>query len=151
MQIKSRDQIDNKIINLLLDNGRMSYSEIGQIVGVSRTSVKNRIQELEEDGVISGYKAVINLSKPSEAVTFLMEIEIVAEHFDAAKQKLINAKETTSVIQTTGDCRLFLVCVVSSIQEMNAFINGVREGLSGVVLINAHAVLEELKGSLTEI
>ena len=40
MWIKGLDGIDNKILNLLLDNGRMSYSEIGDIVGLSRTAVK---------------------------------------------------------------------------------------------------------------
>ena len=43
MWIKGLDGIDNQIINLLLDDARMSYSEIAQIVGLTRTSVKNRI------------------------------------------------------------------------------------------------------------
>ena len=53
MWIKGLDGTDNKIINLLLEDGRMSYSEIGNIVGLSRTSVKSRISELEEKGIIS--------------------------------------------------------------------------------------------------
>ena len=52
MWIKGLDEIDNKIVNLLLDDGRISYSEIGKILGLSRTTVKNRITVLEEDGII---------------------------------------------------------------------------------------------------
>lgn len=64
MWIKGLDDIDNRILNLLLNNGRMSYSEIGEIVGLSRTSVKNRIAELEDQGIISGYWRARNCLKP---------------------------------------------------------------------------------------
>ena len=66
MWIKGLDEIDNKIVNLLLDDGRISYSDIGKILGLSRTTVKNRIAVLEEDGIISGYRAIINPHKPSK-------------------------------------------------------------------------------------
>ena len=54
MQIAGLDDIDNRIIHLLLKNGRASYSEIGAAVGLSRTAVKNRIRALETSGVIRG-------------------------------------------------------------------------------------------------
>lgn len=47
MHIDSLDTIDNKIINLLLEDARMGYSEIGERVGLSRTAVKTRIAALE--------------------------------------------------------------------------------------------------------
>ena len=46
MWIKGIDGIDNKIINLLLEDGRMSYSEIAEKVDLTRTAVKNRISAL---------------------------------------------------------------------------------------------------------
>lgn len=47
MHIDSLDAIDNQIINLLLDDARMGYSEIGEKVGLSRTAVKTRIASME--------------------------------------------------------------------------------------------------------
>ena len=52
MEIKGLDRIDNKIINLLLENARFSFSEIGGIVGLSRTAIKNRVRVLEEKGIV---------------------------------------------------------------------------------------------------
>lgn len=46
------DGIDNMIIELLLKDGRISYSEIGEHIGLSRTAVKNRISALEEKGIL---------------------------------------------------------------------------------------------------
>ena len=40
MWINGLDEVDNKIVNLLLDDARMSYSEIGKILGLSRTTIK---------------------------------------------------------------------------------------------------------------
>ena len=46
MQIRGIDEIDNRIVNLLLEDGRMSYSDIAEKVGLSRTAVKTRIAAL---------------------------------------------------------------------------------------------------------
>ena len=43
------DDLDQKIVNLLIQNARMSYSEIGQQVGISRVAVKMRVQALEKN------------------------------------------------------------------------------------------------------
>ena len=42
------DELDQKIVSLLIRNARMSYSEIGQQVGISRVAVKMRVQALEQ-------------------------------------------------------------------------------------------------------
>ena len=148
MWIKGLDGIDNKIINLLLENGRMSYSEIGSIVGLSRTSVKSRITELEENGIIAGYRAIINPQKSPEMMTFIMNVETQAEYFEKAKSKLVESNETVTVVQTTGNCHLTIVCVASSIQEMKNFVNKAYKEIEGITSINAHAVLDILKGSV---
>ena len=53
MYINGIDEKDNEIINLLLKDARMSYSDIGEKVGLSRTAVKNRVAVLEKNAVAS--------------------------------------------------------------------------------------------------
>ena len=148
MWIKGLDGTDNKIINLLQGNGRMSYSEIGNIVGLSRTSVKNRISELEEKGIISGYRAIINPQNAPEMMTFIMNVETQAEQFENAKKKLMEADESVTIIQTTGNCHLVVICQTSTVQEMRIFVNKAYKEIEGITSINAHAVLDILKGSV---
>ena len=88
------DDLDNTIVNLLLEDGRMSYSDIAEKVGLSRTAVKNRIKSLEESGIIKGYKAVINPENAPEMMTFITNIETQAEHFEECKRIFAESEQT---------------------------------------------------------
>ena len=51
MRINGIDDKDNEIVNLLLQDSRMSYSEIGERIGMTHTSVRKRIANLEKNGI----------------------------------------------------------------------------------------------------
>jgi Lrp/AsnC family leucine-responsive transcriptional regulator len=68
------DGIDSEIVDLLVEDGRRTVSDIGKAVGLSAPAVKRRIDRLEADGVILGYTALLDHSKlgrPIEAFTEL--------------------------------------------------------------------------------
>ena len=58
------DKTDEKIINMLKGNARMSYQDIGDAIGMSRVAAKKRVQKLEKEGIIRGYNTCIY--KPGE-------------------------------------------------------------------------------------
>ena len=64
MFLDGLDTTDQKILKLLIENARLSYSEISEKVGLSRVAVKMRINAMEERGIISGYQG----SKPREVL-----------------------------------------------------------------------------------
>ena len=63
MYLNGLDELDQKIIQLLVKNARMSYSDIGEKIGISRVAVKARIQALENKGIIEEYTTIINTQK----------------------------------------------------------------------------------------
>lgn len=68
------DEIDTRIVDLLVKDGRRTLADIGKVVGLSAPAVKRRLDRLEEDGVILGYTALLDHSKlgrPIEAFTEL--------------------------------------------------------------------------------
>ena len=148
MYISGIDQKDNEIINLLLADGRMSYSDIGEKIGLSRTAVKNRIAVLEEKGIIAGYKAVINPQNAPEMMTFLVNLETSPEDFDVVKAKFAEAEETVTSIQTTGKCHLTAICVSTDMKTMRDFVNGMYKAADGISYINAVAVMDVIKGAI---
>lgn len=54
------DDIDRKIVAWLQRDGRASYREIGSDVGLSAPAVKRRVDRLVEEGVITGFQAVVD-------------------------------------------------------------------------------------------
>ena len=80
MYLDNLDELDQKIIQLLIENARISYSDIGEETGISRVAVKARIQAMEKKGIIEEYTTIINPQKISGAVSSYFEIEIKPEH-----------------------------------------------------------------------
>ena len=148
MQIHGIDETDNRIVQLLLKDGRMSYSDIGEKVGLSRTAVKTRIAVLERSGIIKGYKAIIDPQSAPEMMTFVMNIETKAENFDECKQIFCDAEETVTIVQTTGNCHLVAICLSPDVKTMRTFVNNIYRRVPGILSINAHSVLDVVKGSI---
>lgn len=56
MYLNGLDELDQKIVQLLIKNARFSYSDIGKEVGISRVAVKARIQALEKKGLLKNIR-----------------------------------------------------------------------------------------------
>ena len=69
------DDFDNKIIQALTDNARVSVSDLSRHVNLSRNAVTNRVSKLEKSGVIKGYKAILGDGLPiNERVVAIMMV-----------------------------------------------------------------------------
>ena len=63
MFLDGLDLLDQKILALLIQNARYSYSELGEKVGLSRVAVRTRIEALEKRGVIEEYTWLLYTSR----------------------------------------------------------------------------------------
>ncbi|MDD5902290.1 MAG: Lrp/AsnC family transcriptional regulator [Oscillospiraceae bacterium] len=149
VKISGLDEIDNQIADLLLKDGRMPFSDIGEKVGLSRVAVKNRIRAMESKGIIQGYKAVIEPQSAPGTATFILHVETAAGAFEQAKEYLTNSPEVVTLVQTTGECHLLAVCVAPDVSTMRNFVNTVYKDVPNIRRITAHSVLDIIKGSIT--
>lgn len=145
MFLDGMDEVDQKIVQLLIKNARMSYSDIGQQVGISRVAVKSRIKALEEKGVIEEYTAIINPQKISGAVSCYFEIELSPEHFEAAVNILRENPIITQIYRVTGRCRLHVHAVASSNEEMDNLPARVIDPLPGLLSCSCNIILSRIK------
>ena len=54
------DSIDHQVIGCLLKDGRATYAEIGDVVGLSAPAVKRRVDRLLQSGAVKGFTAVVD-------------------------------------------------------------------------------------------
>ena len=145
MFLDGLDDLDQNSLKLLIKNARMSYSDIGQQVGISRVAVKMRIQALEQRGVIEEYTTVINPQKISGAVSCYFEIETLPETL-AQVTELLNRNETvTQIYRVTGKNKLHVHAVASSNEEMERLIQETVDPLPGVVSSSCNIILSRIK------
>jgi Lrp/AsnC family transcriptional regulator, leucine-responsive regulatory protein len=54
------EELDRRIVELLVADGRMSYTDLGKATGLSTSAVHQRVRRLEQRGVIRGYAAIVD-------------------------------------------------------------------------------------------
>jgi Lrp/AsnC family leucine-responsive transcriptional regulator len=54
------EDLDRQIVQLLVKDGRMSYTDLGRATGLSTSAVHQRVRRLEQRGVIRGYAAIVD-------------------------------------------------------------------------------------------
>lgn len=133
MFLDGLDELDQKIVQLLIQNARMSYSEIGQKIGISRVAVKMRVQTLEQKGIIEEYTTIINPQKISGAVSCYFEIETVPDKLTEVAETLRANDTVTQIYRVTGKSRLHVHAVASSNEEMEHLIYNTIDKLPGIV------------------
>ena len=145
MYLNGLDELDQKIIQLLVKNARMSYSDIGEKIGISRVAVKARIQALENKGIIEEYTTIINPQKISGAVSCYFEIETKPDYFKEVTDILNKSSIVTQIYRVTGRDKLHVHAVASSNEEMEHFLHYVIDTLPGVLSCSCNTILSRVK------
>lgn len=145
MYLKGLDELDQKIVRLLIENARMTYSDIGQQIGISRVAVKTRIQSLEQRGIIEEYTTIINPQKISGAVSCYFEIETLPDTFAQVTTLLDQHEAITQIYRVTGKNKLHIHAVTASSEEMEHLIHDVIDLLPGVTSCSCNIILSRIK------
>lgn len=143
--LEGLDALDRSIVALLIENARMSYSEIGQRVGISRVAVAARVKALEDRGILEGYTAIVNPQRISGAVSCYFELEIVPEALAQAVEQLRANETITQIYRVTGRNRLHVHAVAASSQAMEQLIHDEIDALPGLLSSSCSIILSRIK------
>ena len=145
MFLDGLDELDQQIVKLLIRNARMSYSEIGQKIGISRVAVRSRVKALEQAGIIEEYTTVINPQKISGAISCYFEIETVPDTLPEVAALLEQNDTVTQIYRVTGKSKLHVHAVASSSEEMEELMYGTMDKLPGVVECSCNMIFSRIK------
>lgn len=145
MNIDGLDKMDNAILDAIKNNARMSYSDIGEKVGLSRVAVKNRMEILEKNGIIKGYKTIIDETKIPEGISFVLDVEAIPEEYENVIEELARDKFLCQIYNTTGDCRLHCVGFAPNHNTLAAHVNHLFVKTKGIRKMSWHMLLNTIK------
>ena len=145
MNIEGLDALDNKILEVLKTNARATFSEIGELVGLSRVTVKNRIEVMEKNGVIQGYKAIVDKTKVPQGVQFIIDVEAIPELYQEVVDVLGTDRYLRQVYSTTGDCRLHAIGFAPNTNTLESHVNHLFLKTKGIRKMSWHILISTLK------
>lgn len=96
------DKIDHAILRILSHDGRVSVTELGEKIGLSKTPVAARMRRLEKDGVIQGYRAELSGQKLGLDHIAFMEIRLV----DTREKALQEFNQKVRQIREVEECHM---------------------------------------------
>lgn len=140
--LKSFDALDRRIIDLLCRSSQGSYRHIAKHLGVHPTTLIQRVRNLEDKGVIKGYRAKIDYM--ALGFEYMGIVHIYADNVLLVQKELFNIPQVMSVYDVTGDadCIVLISCVDR--EEFSATVKKINS-LDGVVKTNTSVVMNVVK------
>ena len=135
------DDIDRQILALMQENCRLPLAKIGEHVGLSAPSVMERVKKLEDGGVITGYRAVLNARLLGKDITVFIGVSTghphTIDHFEREIEPLNDILECHHV---TGSHTFIIKAKTRNTSSLEELISRIR-AIEGVVRTETMVVL----------
>jgi DNA-binding Lrp family transcriptional regulator len=137
------------ILNILRKDARITFENISAMIGIDAGQVQIAVAELEADGIIKGYTAIIDEERyDKNAVTAYVELRVTpqAENgYDSIADNIIEYREVDSVMLMSGGFDLLVVMHGNNFRDIAMFVTENLASMSGVVGTKTHFVLRRYK------
>lgn len=119
------DATDHAILEILQEDGRIAFSELGRRIGLSQPAVSERVSRMEDMGVIAGYGARINLEAVGLAMTAIIRLKTAHEQIDVCLRHFQASPFITEVHRVTGDDCFVLKAIVPRPEDLAGIVDSI--------------------------
>ena len=143
----SLNAIDRRILTHLQSNARMTNADLAQEVGLSPSPCLRHVRDLEQNGTINRYVALLNPSAVGLPVSVFVQItlerqvEMALESFETA---IIKRPEVMECYLMTGDADYLIRVVVATIDDYERFLVNELTTIPGVASIKSSFALKQV-------
>jgi DNA-binding Lrp family transcriptional regulator len=134
------ENLDSKLVNALLNDGRASLRSLAEELDVSVTTVSNHLSDLEEEGAITGYTPKIDYGRLGYDVTAILQLKVEGNALPDVTDRLTDHEQMLSVYEVTGGYDIIAIGKFKDTDGMNEQIKellvdpDIRESNTSVVL-----------------
>jgi Lrp/AsnC family transcriptional regulator for asnA, asnC and gidA len=127
------DDLDRKILRHLLEDGRKPFLEIARDLMVSGGTIHQRVEKMQQAGILKGYTVIIDREKLGFGVTVLIGIHLKnAKDYSHVVEGLKGFPEVLEVHYTTGNYALIAKVSTASIQDYHIFLTESLQALKEI-------------------
>ncbi|WP_299268409.1 leucine-responsive transcriptional regulator Lrp [uncultured Psychrosphaera sp.] len=147
---KTLDRIDKNILIELQKNGRVSNVDLSKLVGLSPTPCLERVKRLEKQGIIEGYKAVVNAEKVGASLLVFVEITLektAQDVFSDFSRSVSTFDEILECHLVSGSFDYLLKTRVKNMASYRKLLGDTLLRLPSVSASRTYVVMEEVKSN----
>ncbi len=117
------DGIDEQLLNMLKDNSRLSFADIGRKIKLSPSAVRERVQKLEDVGIIKKYSIQLDNKKLGYDLEAFILLKIFPGQLVHVLKKIKNYKEIREAHRITGSQNIHLKVVLKDQLELQKLLD----------------------------
>ena len=142
------DEINDRILQELTRDGRISNIDLADRVGLSPSACLRRVQELERSGIIKGYRAVIDRAALGQGFTVVMAVGLsrhTKKEQQAFERAVARAPEVRECHNVTGAVEYLLRVEVADLAAFKTFHTDVLGALPQVQSLTTYVIMDSPK------
>lgn len=142
------DRIDRRILQTLQQDGKLANNELAQQVGLSASPCLRRVKQLEDDGIIEKYVALVNPQKVNLGLTVFARIWLKGQDAKTVNHFIDSVREIPEIVECqlmAGDCDFFLRIVVSDLDAYRKFQIQHLNKITGIQNVKTEIPLQSIK------
>ena len=144
------DQFDRSILAALQKDGRLTNTELAEVVGLSASQCSRRRTQLEQTGVIDGYAARVNPAKVGIGLTSIISVTLAThdeKNAERLRALLSSLPEVQDAFALTGEMDYSIKVVCKDLEVLSAFVNKRLLPHEAVQNVRTAIVLDTLKST----
>jgi len=120
------DEVTKRILTILEQDARTSYTQIAKQLGISETTVRNRVKALMKESILKGFTVRTCPEKLGKAITAMVGVDIGGETTPEITNKLAHIKEVSDLYVITGEFDLLLRVTCENISRLDEILEEIR-------------------------
>ena len=148
---KTLDKIDRRILRELQQDGRITFSELAERIGLSTSPCLERVRRMEREGVIAGYTTLLNPKFLNAELIVFVQIRLTRtsqDIFERFKQAAVEIEEVQECYLISGNFDYLIKARVSDMDAYRVFLGTTLLTLPDVQESTSYAVMELVKETL---
>lgn len=139
------DPIDQRIISMLQEDGRRSYSEIAEETQRTEVTIRRRVKRLLDEGYIKRFTVILDPMKMGLKIRAIIRVKTVMKEATVISKEVQNFDEVDEAYFLDGACGIMLKVTVDDLAKLREFLELKLGKVPGVGEIETCIVLEDIK------
>ncbi|MDD9746736.1 MULTISPECIES: Lrp/AsnC family transcriptional regulator [Marinovum] len=147
----SLDATDKRLLEILQRNNRLSADELGERIGVSRSSVQRRMKRFRDEGIIEADISVLSPKAVGRPMTFIVEVELERERtdlLDEFRRSMLALDDVQQCYYVTGHTDFILIVTAADMAAYEEFSRQVFTDNPNIRRFHSNVVVNRVKSGL---